>query len=61
MSSMDIDPPEEKKTSQEMPSTVINEPPSSPSKMKDTEPDTTTDDVATVSNLAGIFGLLTNT
>ena len=61
MSSMDIDPPDEKQTSQEMPSAVSNEPPSSPSKMKDTKPDTTTDDVATVSNLAGIFGIWTNT
>lgn len=50
MSSMDVDPPEEKKTSQEMPSAVSNGPPSLPSKMKDTKPGTTTDDVAAVSN-----------
>lgn len=61
MSSMDIDPPEEKKTSQEMPSAVSNEPPSFPSKMKNTKPDFTTDNVATVSNLADILGILTNT
>lgn len=61
MSSMDIDSPEEKETSQEMPSAVSNEPTNFPSEMEATKPDTSTVDVATVSNLTGIFGILTNT
>lgn len=61
MSSMDIDPSEEKETSRGMPSAVSDEPMSYPSKMRDTKPDTTTDDFATVSNLARILGILTNT